>query len=201
MRKLLIVMVLLMFVGCDDQTITIDFGMAVPAFSNPNYDYPDYMAERPTVNLEEAFREENWLGPQGEGSCVHATLIMLFRWQGQFEMADYWKANHADGEYASALADKMDRAGVRYAYTSREDGIEFLEWACETRRGCGVAVNNRAHMVMLVYLDDEYACVLDNNFPKEFKWIPRDVFMADWLTSGSWAVVPIYTPPPPIPFD
>jgi hypothetical protein len=201
MRRLLILLTLL-FVGCNE-TITIDFGnRELPMLSHPNYDYPDYTVERPTVNLEAVFREENWLGPQGEGSCVHATLIMLLRWQGQHELADYWRANHNDGEFADTFADKMDRANVRYAYTSREDDVAFLEWACATRRGCGVAVRNRAHMVMLVYMDDKNVCILDNNSPENFKWIPRDEFMADWLSSGSWAVTPVMgSPPPPLPFD
>jgi hypothetical protein len=109
MRRLLIVLVLL-FAGCE-QEITIDLGFNVaPRIFRQDYDYPDYEVERPTVNLETVFRQNNWLGPQGEGSCVHATMIMLFRWQGQFEMADYWKANHADGEWATNLANKMDRA-------------------------------------------------------------------------------------------
>ncbi len=198
MRRLLILLVL--FVGCDE-TITIDLG-TTPSIFRQDYDYSDYEVEKPTVNLETIFREHNWRGPQGEGSCVHSTLIMLFRWQGQHEMADYWRANHADGEYASNLANKMDRAGVRYAYTSRKNDVSFLEWACETRRGCGVAVKKGAHMVMLVALNDEYACILDNNHPKNFKWIKRDVFMKDWLSSGSWAVTPILaSPPPPYPYD
>lgn len=197
MRKLLLI--LLLFVGCD-QAITLDFGFA-PNIFQQDYDYPDYLVERPTVNLETIFREENWLGPQGEGSCVHANIIMLLRWQGQYEMANYWRANHADGEWATNIANKMDAAGIRYTYTSREDDVAFLEWACATRRGCGVAIRNRNHMVMLVYLDDEWACLLDNNFPEEFKWVKRDVFMTDWLSSGSWAVTPVYTPPPPLPFD
>jgi len=201
MRRLLIVFVLL-FAGCD-QTITIDFGTDVITQPfRPDYDYPEFVEERPTVNLETVFREENWLGPQREGSCVHATLVMLLRWQGQFEMADYWRKNHADGEWASNLAAKMDRAGIRYAYTSREDDVSFLEWACATRRGCGVAVRGRAHMVMLVHMDEENVCILDNNFPEEFKWMPRAVFMKDWLESGSWAVTPVIgPPPPPLPFD
>jgi hypothetical protein len=201
MRRLLIVLVLL-FAGCE-QEITIDLGFNVaPHIFRQDYDYPDYEVERPTVNLETIFRQENWLGPQGEGSCVHATMIMLLRWQGQYEIADYWKATHADGEYASNLADKMDRAGVRYAYTSRKNEVSFLEWACKTRRGCGVAVRNRAHMVMLVHMDEQNVCILDNNFPENFKWIPRETFMADWLSSGSWAVTPIMgPPPPPLPFD
>ena len=203
MRRLLMILTLLLFVGCD-QTVTIDLRIDLGNLSfipNQNYDYPDYEVERPKVNLETIFREENWLGPQREGSCVHATFIMLLRWQGQFEMADYWKANHADGEYASNLADKMDAAGVRYAYTDGKKDVSFLEWSCATRRGCGVAVKNRAHMVLLVALNDEWACILDNNHIKNFKWVKRDVFMKDWLSSGSWAVTAVYTPPPPLPYD
>jgi len=202
MRRLLIVLVLL-FVGCEQEiTIDLGFGSISPSIFRQDYDYSDYEVERPTVNLETVFRVQNWRGPQGEGSCVHATMIMLFRWQGQFEMADYWQANHADGEWATNLAKKMDRAGVRYAYTTNKDDISFLEWACKTRRGCGVAVRNRAHMIMLVGLDDEYACILDNNFPGSFKWIPREEFLKDWLSSGSWAVTPVMaSPPPPLPFD
>ena len=196
MRKLLLI--LLLFVGCD-QTITIDFG--TPTIFKQDYDYPDYEVERPTVNLETIFREHNWLGPQGEGSCVHSTLIMLFRWIGEYEMADYWRANHADGEYASVLAAKLDAAGVRYAYTSNKNDISFLQWSCDTRRGCGVAVKNGAHMVLLVYMDDKEVAILDNNHIESFKWIKRDVFLKDWLSSGSWAITPILnSPPPPYPF-
>lgn len=204
MRRLFI-LVLLLFAGCD-QTVTIDLGnwdaFTPPGIFNQDYDYPDYEIERPTVNLETVFREHNWLGPQREGSCVHATIIMLFRWQGEFEMADYWRANYSDGEYASNLAAKMDRAGIRYAYTSRKNDVAFLEWACDTRRGCGITVRGGAHMVMLVGLNDEWACLLDNNFPEDFKWVKREILISEWKNSNSWAVTPILgSPPPPLPFD
>ncbi len=205
MQRLLMVLTLLMFVGCDEPTLTIDLGLGpvVPiSIPNQDYDYPGYELERPTVNLETAFRQSNWLGSRRQGSCVHSTMVMLFRWQGQFEMADYWKKTFGDGEYSSGLAVKMDRAGVRYAYTASRNDVSFLEWACDTRRGCGVAVNNGRHMVMLVGLDDEYAGILDNNSIGNFKWIKRETFLADWRRSGSWAVVPICgTVPPPLPFD
>lgn len=202
MRRLIIVMAIL-FAGCD-QTVTIDFGDwgVTPSVFNQDYDYPDYAVERPTVNLEEIYREENWLGRMGEGSCVHATITMMFRWQGRFDLADFWRANHGDGEYSTALAAKLDSAGVRYAMTDREDDIAFLEWACATRRGCGVAVHNRAHMVLLVYMDEENVAILDNNFIGSFKWMPRATFLADWKSSGSWGIVPIMgSLPPPLPFD
>jgi hypothetical protein len=42
-------------------------------------------AERPTVNVPVALRQANWTS-NGSGSCVHATMISLLRWQGRFRM-------------------------------------------------------------------------------------------------------------------
>lgn len=205
MRRLLMVLTLLMFVGCDEPTLTIDLGLGpiVPAIvPNQDYDYPGFQIEKPTVNLESVLRQSNWFGSRRQGSCVHATMTMLFRWQGQFEMADYWKKTFSNGEHVSGLSAKMNKAGVRYAYTASKNDASFLKWACDTRRGCGVAVMNGRHMVMLVHFDDEYAGILDNNSIKSFKWIKREMFLADWRRSGSWAVTPLMaSPPPPLPFD
>lgn len=206
MRRLLLILLLLLPLSGCDEAVTIDWG--VPAINGPVmpgrpiYDYPGYEAERPTVNLEEALREENWFGPQKEGSCVHATMIMLFRWQGHFTLADHWRETYCDGEWAENLAVKFDKEGVRYAFTVGKKDVSFLEWACSTRRGCGVTVKGGVHMVMLVHLDHEWACILDNNFPDAFKWVPRETFLSEWYNSNSWAVTPIMgPPPPPLPFD
>jgi hypothetical protein len=88
---------------------------------------------------------------------------------------------------------------VRYAYTTGENDLSFLEWAVNTRRGCGVTVKGGAHMVLLVHLDAKRAGILDNNFPKEIRWVPRETFLAEWYASQSWAVTPVYVPPPPLP--
>jgi len=205
MRKLLACLVLMFaLTGCDG-TVTIDLGdWNVPSVIQPVkpfHQYPAYQAEFPTVNLEQAFRERNWLGPQGEGSCVHASMIMLFRWQGRYDLADRWRRTFADGEWTSGtgLAAKFDKEGVRYAYTTGENDLSFLEWAVKSRRGCGVTVKGGAHMVILIHLDAERAGILDNNHPEKFKWVPRETFLAEWYSSQSWAVVPVYTPPPPLP--
>jgi len=189
--------------GCDS-TLTIDFGN-VPTIDlqqdHPIYAYPGYQVEMPTVNLEQAFRQENWLGPQREGSCVHASMIMLFRWQGRPDLADRWRQTYADGEWAENLAAKFDAEGVQYAYTQSEYDVSFLEWACNTRRGCGVTVKGGIHMVNLVHLDAKWAGLLDNNNIGEIKWVPRETFLSEWFNSDSWAVTPVYAPPPPLPFS
>ena len=204
MRRLLVCLVLmLVFTGCDG--LTIDMGdWNIPSVIKPVkpfHQYPAYQMEYPTVNLEEAFREKNWTGPGGEGSCVHASMAMLFRWQGRPDLGDLWRRTYAGGEWTSGtgLAAKFDKEGVRYAYTTGEKDLSFLEWATKTRRGCGVTVKGGAHMVILIHLDAERAGILDNNFPEEIKWIPRETFLAEWYASQSWAVTPVYAPPPPLP--
>lgn len=200
--KRLILLACLLMVGCNG-TLTIEFGGSVPpgVVSKPDVHYPGFQEEFPTVNLIEALRQENWLGREGEGSCVHATMIMLLRWQGRDELADYWKHTYENGEWPEGLADKCGREGIRFAYTSEEKDVSFLEWAIRTRRGCGVTCMDGAHMVLLVHLDSEKAGILDNNHPGEIKWMSRQEFLSEWMTSRSWAVTPVYTPPTPLPCE
>ena len=154
--------------------------------------------EMPTVNVPTADRQSNWLGGQGQGSCVWATTISLLRWQGRSRTADWIRRNYGDGEYPEDLAAKFDREGIRYAYVTNGDE-RFLAWACRTRRGCGITVMGGAHMVALVHLDAEWAAILDNNSVSKFKWVPRVTLIAEWKASHGWAVTPIYTPAAPLP--
>ena len=155
-------------------------------------------AERPTVNIPMAIWQSNWLGNQGEGSCVHATMISLLRWQGRFNTADYWRRAFGNGSYPEDLAEKFDRAKVRYAYVTNGD-VRFLEWVCRTRRGCGITVRGGAHMVALVHFDAKWAGILDNNKIEKIIWIPRETLIAEWKASYGWAVAPVYTPAAPMP--
>ena len=184
LKRLLLVLALLVpFAGCE---VNGDFGTpAVPQ-------------ERPTVNVPRADRQSNWLGSQGQGSCVHATMISLLRWQGRYRTAESWRRNQGDGEHPEDLAAKFDQANVRYAYVTNGD-VRFLEWACRTRRGCGITIMGGAHMVALVHLDDKWAAILDNNNVEKFIWVPRETLIAEWKASYGWAVTPIYAPAAPLP--
>ena len=190
--KLLMILTLAICTGC---AVNLD----QPAAAQGNPPQTQFQKEYPTVNLPIGLRQQNWVGNQGEGSCVHASMVMLFRWQGRYAMADWWRRNNQNGEWASDLAMKLDFAGVRYAYTSQRGDVGFLEWACRTRRGCAVTVMGGRHMVCLVHLDDKWAGILDNNHINRIKWVPRQTFIAEWLNSTSWAVTPVYTPAPPLP--
>ena len=115
-------------------------------------------------------------------------------------MADRWRWTYGNGEWAEGLADKMDRENIRFAYTVGRNDVSFLEWACRTRRGCGVTVLGGRHMVCLVHFDEKWAGILDNNDPCQITWVPRRTFLAEWFNSNSWAVAPIYTPASPLPY-
>lgn len=151
-----------------------------------------------TVNIPMALRQENWRGSEGEGSCVHASMVNLLRWQGQFALANWWKANYENGEWAERLAERLTRSGVRFADTTAGNP-EFLDWALKTRRGCNVVVMGGAHMVTLVHFDSRYAGILDNNYPDKITYYKRDEFVKYWQRSGGWAVTPMYVPSPPMP--
>ena len=153
--------------------------------------------ELPTVNVPKADRQHNWIGSQREGSCVHASMISLLRWQGRYGTASYWRQKYENGEWPDDLAAKFNKEGIRYAYVTNGD-VKFLEWACNTRRGCGITVMGGAHMVCLVYFDAKWAAVLDNNNVEKFIWVPRETLIAEWKASYGWAVTPIYTPAAPL---
>ena len=109
-----------------------------------------------------------------------------------------WKETYSGGEWPETFEAKIEKAGMRWAATYDGD-VSFLEWACSTRRGCSVTVLGGRHMVTLVHLDEEWACILDNNYTAEFIWAPRDEFIAEWQSSYGWAVTPVYTPAAPAP--
>lgn len=153
--------------------------------------------EIPTVNLPVELRQENWFGNQGQGSCVYAASVSLLRWQGQTAKARRLLA-YGNGAGPTSFKQVLNAEGIQFAQTRTGDEA-FLELACKTRRGAAVVVDGGRHMVALVYLDHEYAGILDNNQIDRFSYIPRKVFMADWKISGGWAVAFLGPPTPPQP--
>jgi len=185
--RFLAALLLLFALGCDGRldVAPLTFTLGTP------------QTEMPTVNVPPSLRQANWIDRfSGEGSCTHATLVNLFRWQGRIQTADYWRSRYSGGETPSSLLQKLDSEGIRFAAT--DGSIEFLKQACNTRRGCGVTIMGGRHMVALVELNDYQAGLLDPNDPQTVIYVPRDQFLAEWHNSGSFAVTPIYTPAPPL---
>jgi len=124
-------------------------------------------------------------------------MTMLLRYQRQYRLADYWRANYQNGETFPGLTTKLEKHGVKWAGTYNENNVKFLEWAMRTRRGCMVTTQGGVHMILLVHLDSRVAGIIDNNDPDKVIWKTRTQFLDEWYASNSWALTPVYTPPPP----
>ena len=59
------------------------------------------------------------------------------------------------------------------------------------------------HMVNLVLLDSEDACILDNNFPGTYEWMSREEFKRRWVhpDGRGWMITFLAPPPPPVPYN
>ena len=151
------------------------------------------------LRLPDSWRQPNWLGPRNQGSCVHASMVHLFHWQGRHDLAQWWRAAQADGETPRGLSSKLTAARIPFAETRTGD-VQFLEWAIRTRRGAAVVVADGQHMVTLVGLDPQSAWLLDSNAPQQIQRHPRAQFLAEWRQSGGWSVTFLGVPPAPPPW-
>ena len=155
--------------------------------------------ERPTTNLPISLRQENWIGSAGQGSCVFATCVSLLRWEGQYDLADKIRNECGNGAGPDTLDNVLDQYGIQYAEELQGD-VRFLEWTVATRRGAGVIVDGGKHCVALVYLDAEWAVILDNNQTDSYIWVARDKFLKEWREAGGWAFAFIQgSPAAPLP--
>jgi hypothetical protein len=155
-------------------------------------------SEVPVVNVPKPLRQINWLGSQNEGSCCWASLITTLHWEGQHNLAQWVRANCGNGENPDSLARDMAAYDVPFAVTYGDQDVAFLEQALAGRRGVMVAVDGGSHMVVLCHLDAERACIIDNNNPNHDEWMTRAQFLTEWTNAGSWAVVPLFSPVPPL---
>ena len=153
----------------------------------------------PYLELPPEFRMPNYSG----GSCVHASMETLFFWQGQHELARWWRKNYHGGEYSARLNRRLEASGIKYAYTRSNSnhvaGLDwaFLEKACALRLGAAVNWPGN-HMVTCVGIDEAHVYLLDNNATHRIKTLTRSEFARNWT---GWAVTPIYCPGPPAPYS
>lgn len=150
------------------------------------------------MELPLELRQPNW----GGGSCVHASNVMILRWQGLYEMADWWRKTYSGGEYDTRLTQRLDAAGLRYAYAHNDE--KFLMWCIRTRRGAGIFYKPN-HSICCVGMDDTYVYLLDNNdinYPERqghHERVPREEFFRKWRGYGGFAWTLVYSPLPPEP--
>ena len=98
MKKLFALILIVAAAGCQVEQDEQSNALALPPDEAP------IRREYPTVNLPHGLRQKNWVGDRGEGSVRSCQHDMLFRWQGFPAMADWWRQNNANGEWAEDLA-------------------------------------------------------------------------------------------------
>jgi hypothetical protein len=169
-----------------------------------------------TCDIPESLRMHNTVGTNRQGLCVFTSINYCANYQNE----DGAKNLQHDmvSEPGGGFPDKVDAMmkkhcpDVKYLQYSGDD-IRFLEEVLVTGRPVAVTYSGRdthyngktiAHMVTLVHLDEHSACILDNNFEKQYYWMTRNEFIArtkNKRTGAYWAVALLASPPPPVPFN
>ena len=186
----------LLFAGCENALIEWD-AQPAPAVC-PSGTCPDAgtcpYKDVPPVDVPKALRQANYAG----GSCNHASLITVLRWQGLEDPARKWRQNYAGGADVTDLADIADGLGLRFAYTNGGDA-GFLEWCSRTRRGAAIHYYPGHAVTFLGYVGAQ-AVLVNNNDTTHLIHVPKTEFIAAWKGYGGKAITVVYSPAPPRPW-
>jgi hypothetical protein len=151
------------------------------------YTQPDL----PPMHLPVESRQKNY-GP----SCVWASTQNALRSMNQDEIATFLRQNYSGGSDLGRLRRALDSNGVRYAYTA--NGSEsFLDWMGRTHRSAMIFFRPN-HACCLAHITATHAYVLDPNATGHYDVIERGRFIRSWRSYGGVALVPLYTPTPPM---
>lgn len=174
-----------------------------------------------TTDLPKAYRKAN-ISSRGAGCCVFQSGSHAGHWQNVEAVYEWPQWMVQKGIVGGGYPQKVDKLIEQVAkdrgldipkYVQHTQGDpKFLELAlaneympCVTYAGMDPRYGKNTgidHMVNLVYLDANYACILDNNYIDAYLWMSRDEFLTRWKArGGGWAYVFIASPPPPVPHN
>jgi len=198
-------------------TIALLMLVSLPAWGAPTEGGPTGPGGAEVMcDLPVGLRQKNVGGRDGAGCCTFASVQHSARFQNERRLWTFLNdvAAHERGGGWPAKMDAMIAKygdGTRYLQYEGSDSA-LLEAALKSGRMPAVTYDghdphyglNRtiAHMVNLVYLDDKYAAILDNNFTADLSlmWMTRQEFLQRWTGGGSgWAVVLVSPAPAPVP--
>lgn len=165
----------------------------------------------------------NSVGTDGRGLCVFASISHSARFQNIELLKDMLKymEKHPGGGYPKKVDNMIKQIAEENNHPipdyiqiegSGKEVAELVALATLTRRMVCVTWGTDdarykgqkiAHMVNCVYLGDQYACILDNNYPSEYLWCTRKEFeyrieVSPYPYSTAWAII-FLAPPPPMP--
>lgn len=163
-------------------------------------------------------------GSDGSGLCVFTSIEVAADFQGiewLEDMQSFMRSRPGGGwpeKVDRMIAEKLGPDhGLNYLHLYGVEALPLLELACANgylpcvTYGFGERYGLPAidHMVNLVHLDGERACVLDNNYPggDQYEWMSRSEFEVrfGWSTQGAgegWAILFLDgnpQPPEPLP--
>lgn len=168
------------------------------------------------TDLPKEFRKKN-IESKGLGCCVFRSADHAAYYQQipeLYRMPEWMKERGIEGGGYPSKVDKLiaqickERGVPTIPYIQHEGGDPaFLDRAMQTGRMICVTYDGHdprygmntsiAHMVNLVYLDDKYAAIFDNNFVENPLFMSRDDFIKRWKgNNGGWAFVLLASPPP-----
>lgn len=163
---------------------------------------PDGKAEV-TCNLPLSLRAKNVGGRDGAGLCVFTSVMHAARYQNERRLSDFQREMRQ--EDGGGWPEKLEAMIAKYGKDTRYvqyigTNPSFLVEALNSGRMVSITYT-RVHMVNLIYLSDEWAAVLDNNFigENEIRWHRTSELLQMWRDGGQgWAVV-LLAPRPPSP--
>lgn len=156
------------------------------------------------------FRNE--AGSDGSGLCVYASNVIDGVYQDVPELragkdSDLWKyvKGRPGGSYPEKFENDLKAVGVETAWFqfegSSDEALAIIRHYNSQGLPVGVTMNTGAlynyqpihHMVSLVHIDDDLACIVDNNDPGKYHWMPRAEFAKRFMDgSKGWFVVILY---------
>lgn len=150
------------------------------------------------IDVPPAFREENWLSGNNEGSCGWASTVIALRAVGQHILAEQYRRDRSGGTWSTKLISAAQHYQVRFDYTTTGDR-SWMEWALRNRL---VVICNYypSHVICVVGKVNEHMVILDNNHTSYYRTVPVEVFYRNWKQRYSgFGMAFLYYPLPPWP--
>lgn len=171
------------------------------------------------LDLPRMCRVKNRGGSDGKGLCVFASAKHSAVWahvEPLEEIFEYMWTRPGGG-----WPDKLKQTILDICREKGEPPPRFINYEGRELSVLRVAIDNGhmpgityyrsasgrysgqriSHMVSLVHLDDQWAGILDNNFPGEIEWVDVRTFHEVWTggQGNGWAFILISPGPPPPP--
>jgi hypothetical protein len=175
---------------------------------------PAYQGRTANAPVPTQLHVKNEGGSDGAGLCVYASVVINGAYQGVADLAGLkesalWRRakSRPGGSYPQKLAADIDATygpdAPKYAQYYGPDSNVLDQWSGQgypigatMNTGRQYGYKPIAHMVSLIhYREGENACVVDNNFPGVYSWMPSAEFVRRWKTAGDgWAFIWLQKP-------